>query len=285
MDYKALFTALIFLVFLPSVYSQTYLLTYVDREEVNVGDVVKVYGYVMRDGYKEGIYVHVFLNNALVKSVKSDNKGYYETFIPINEPGINMVKVIVGGESKELQIVAKQPSKIPRIIYSNEDYDVVIIINETTHVLWNEEEKEGNKKQYVDFSISTHELDVREYGGSKLLISIENNMNTTHLFNVTTTLPPEDYYTSGILELKPGEKGEIVIFIKPLNWDEIIGKDHKVIIYMDGKKIGEEVFTISKISRKSQIFDKVGRVEMVALALMVLGVAALGIGFFIKARV
>ncbi len=285
MNYKALFVALFLLVLLPFVYSQTYLLAYVDKEEVNVGDVVKVYGYVMRDENKEGVYVHIFLNDALVRSIKSDKKGYYETFIPINEPGINIVKVIVGEESKELQIVAKQPSETPRIIYSDEDYDVVIIVDETTHVIWKGEEKDEDKKQYVDFSISTHELDVREYGGSKLLISIENNMNTTHLFNVTTTLPSRDYYTSGILELKPGQQGEIVIFIKPLSWDEIIGKDHKVIIYMDGEKIGEEVFTISKIPRKSHIFDKVGRVEMVALTLMVLGVAALGIGFFIKMRV
>lgn len=286
MNVKALLTGLFAIViFIYTAYSQTHLLVYVDKDEVNVGDVIKVYGYVIKNEQKENVDVSIFLNSVFIQKVKSDNKGYYEAYVAINDPGINIIKVVVGNEFKELRIVAKQPSPEPQIVYSSEDYDVMIIVDDSKHVIWRggkEDEFFGdNEKQYVDFSISTHELDVREYGGAKLIISIENHMNTTHLFNATTTLSNKDYYTSGILELKPGQYGEIVLFIKPLNWTNIVGKEQKVMVFMDGEKIGEETFTVSMIPRKSQIFDKVGRVEMMSLALIVLGVAALGYGLIV----
>jgi len=275
---KAVLLGLIMIMFINlSKASNTYLISDVNKDKAHEGDIIKIYGYVYDNYKKENLEVKIFLNNKLYSVVKTNKEGYFEQYIKMEELGVNLIEVIYKNEINKHKILVYK--KEPEIkIMDPTYYSKIILVGDNIATVYPYHYKEEViKNQYVDVELSTKELSISKFGGSVLKVKIYNHLNKTTTFSASIEgLEDKDYYTSGTLELKPLERGEISIYINPLETFE--DKEITLRIKEGNKTIAEKKLRIEIVNKKNtlreikreNLFDLSSK-EIISLVLVFMG--------------
>ncbi len=255
--------------------SNIYLISEVSKEKGFQGDIIKVYGYVYDNYKKENLPVRVFLNGKLVGDIRSDKNGYFETYLKLDKVGINLIEVRYKNENNIHKVIILKP--LSEVDVEDESYYSRVII------LGSKKEKiyvNHIDNQYVDVEVSKKEVYVNKFGGSVVKVHIYNHLNTSSAFSVEIDgLKDDEYYTSGTLELKPLERGSIVVYLTPHK--EEINKEIIIKVKNNGKVIGEKHLRllITKKERSENI--RGAFLNIPALTIISLGLIFGGIVLFI----
>ncbi len=248
------------MVFFPSYAAKAYLISEINKDKVFEGEIVKVWGYVYDDYTRENLEVKIFVNGELWSVVKTNEDGYFEQYIKMDEVGINIVEVIYKNEINTYRIVVYKKQPEVEILDDRYYSRIIIVGDKVTTIYPYQYNNEIIKNQYVDVELSTKELSVSRFGGSILKVKIYNHLNETTAFSVIIDgLDDKDYYTSGTLELKPLERGEISIYIAPLN--EFDEKEVTLKIKGNEEILAEKKLKIVR-ANKHKVMEKMEKEEL-----------------------
>ncbi len=255
---KVLFYIYVMMLFLGLVYSSNdYFIAEISDNEIYVGDVVKVYGYVYSFSEKSDKNVYIYLNSELVKIVQTDRKGYFEVYLKIETPGINIIKVRYGSLWKSFRVLSEVSE--PEVVIKDEKYyDRIVIVGKRVITVYPYQLRNDGfvKNQYVDIEVSAKELYVGRFKGSTLKINILNHLNETKVFKVVVEgLDDKDYFVDGSVELKPLERGVINLYISPLG--DFKEKEIMLKIYANDEIVAEKEVIIKRTNKQGTLRGEV----------------------------
>ncbi len=288
---KALFYVYVMMLFLGLVYSSNdYFIAEISEDEIYVGDVVKVYGYVYSFPDKSDRNVYVYLNSELVKIVKTDRKGYFEAYLMIETPGINIIKVRYDSLWESFRILSKASE--PEVVVRDEKYyDRIIIVGDNVITVYPYQLRDDEfvKNQYVDIEVSAKELYIGRFKGSTLKINILNHLNETKVFKVVVEgLDDKDYFVDGSVELKPLERGVINLYISPL--EDFKEKEIVLKIYANDEVVAEKQVIVKRTNKQGvlgremesakELYD-VGLKGIISLLFLFAGMVVLIYGLYL----
>lgn len=270
------------------------------------GQPVNVYGYTSLNGIKTSGVVDLYVNGQYVKTVRSDNAGYYSSYVNMPNEGYNVIEVSFNNNRNSRTVFVKKKEEQDKqtkengeviINVSKEDKPISIIIVKDGKIQRvyvdgktkkeNDEGQEDIDFEYIDVSVSTKELTMNQHKGNVLEVSVFNHMNSTKVFSLDSDFGEKWTYVSEPEIIKRGERKMLSIYFKPLT-DKRGKFEGNVYVLMNGepvKTIPIELFIAGHFSDKDyELGFNYNIIYWIAGVLFLIIIVATSFLYFLKAK-
>lgn len=216
----------------------------ISKSAATVNEWVGVSGYATRGGIIRAGNVNIYRDGIFIGQVPTTENGYYSTQIRFDSSGTHKVTAIAGDIRKDAYVyitgpgaggAPAQPAPQQEIVPQN--YTTIIIVTpDGEKTIYPESLYPRGKYEgfsYADVEISSKQLDVVQYSGNTLTVTVTNHLGRSGLFRVETDFNESWVFLPRQEVLLDGETRRFDIYFNP----DQAGQFHGNIFVFDGANI------------------------------------------------